>query len=319
MAIAGRTMGTTYSIKVDRLPAGFDAQKLQAEIDARLETVNDQMSTWREDSELSRFNRYDETDWFPVSAATAKVVAAALEISEQSAGAFDVTVMPLINLWSFGPEQRARKVPTDEQLGAARALVGWEKLHVRRDPPALRKDAPGVSVDLSAIAKGYGVDAVAEYLDELKVAGYLVEIGGEVRTRDARPDGSLWRIGIEAPLDESRTVFDAIELADRSLATSGSYRQFFFENGRRYSHTIDPRTGKPIEHHLASVTIVADDCMTADALATTLMVLGPDEGYNWAVERGLAALLLVGDGERFEERPTPEFERLFRPQSSERE
>ncbi|MEX0703704.1 MAG: FAD:protein FMN transferase [Planctomycetales bacterium] len=306
-------MGTTYSIKIDRLPAGVDARSLQAAIDARLEKIDEQMSTWRKDSELSRFNDHDGTDWFPVSAATAKVVAAALEISEQSNGAFDVTVMPLVDLWSFGPQARPEQIPSDDELAAARGHVGWRKLHVRDDPPALRKDDPQLSVDLSAIAKGYGVDVVAEYLDELNVAGCMVEIGGEIRTRGKKSDGSAWRIGIEAPLDDARRVYDAVELMDQSLATSGNYRHFFLDGGKRFSHTIDPRTGRPIEHRLASVSIVADDCMTADALATTLMVLGPDAGYDWAVKRELAALLLVGDGTKFDEKPTPRFQRLFRP------
>lgn len=312
VALAGRTMGTTYSIKVDRLPSGVDAKSLQAEVDARLELVNDQMSTWRDDSELSRFNAHGGTDWFPVSAATAEVVAAALVVSEQSDGAFDATVMPLVNLWSFGPEARPDKVPTEEELAAARAHVGWRKLHVRDDPPALKKDDPRLAVDLSAIAKGYGVDVVAEHLDELRVAGYMVEIGGEIRTRGTKPDGTLWRIGIEAPLDDVRQVHDALELSDSSMATSGNYRHFFLEDGKRYSHTIDPRTGRPIEHRLASVSVVADDSMTADALATTLMVLGPEDGYDWAKKHDIAAFFLVGDGTTFTERATPRFERRFR-------
>ncbi|MEX0717166.1 MAG: FAD:protein FMN transferase [Planctomycetaceae bacterium] len=311
VALVGMTMGTTYSVKVDRLPSGVDAKSLQSEIDARLELVNDQMSTWRDDSELSRFNAHDGIDWFPVSAATAKVVAAARDISEQSGGAFDATVMPLVNLWSFGPEARPQKIPTDEELAAVRGHVGWRKLHVRDDPPALKKDDPRLAVDLSAIAKGYGVDVVAEYLDELKVAGYMVEIGGEVRTLGNKPDGGAWRIGIEAPLDDVRQVYDALELTGSSLATSGNYRHYFLEGGKRYSHTIDPRTGRPIEHRLASVSVVADDCMTADALATTLMVLGPDAGYDWAKKHDLAALFLVGDGEQFEKKATPRFERRF--------
>ncbi|MBA3314969.1 MAG: FAD:protein FMN transferase [Planctomycetaceae bacterium] len=301
-------MGTTYAIKLTEVPAGETGKGLKRAVDDALERINAQMSTYRSDSELSRFNASDSTEWFPVSAATATVVAEAQRVSRESGGAFDATVMPLVNLWSFGPEARPDAVPSDADLAERRAHVGHEKLEVRLDPPALKKSDPRVSVDLSAIAKGYGVDVVAELLDERGVTAYMVEIGGEVRTKGPKnDDGALWQIGIERPVAGKRAVEKIVALDDDSMATSGDYRNYFEAGGKRYSHTLDPRSGRPIEHTLVSASVLAPTCMTADAYATTVMVLGPAEGYDWLVERDIAALLIVKVGERFVEKPTPAF------------
>lgn len=305
--LAGETMGTTYIIRLVEIPEGETGTKLKRAVDDALEGVNDQMSTYRPDSELSRFNASDSTDWFPVSTETATVVAEAQRVSHESNGAFDATVMPLVNLWSFGPEGRSNAVPSDEELAERRSHVGYEKLEVRLDPPALRKTDPRMSVDLSAIAKGYGVDVVAELLDKRGVSAYMVEIGGEVRTKGPKPDGDLWHIGIERPVANQRSVETIVDLEDDAMATSGDYRNYFEAGGKRYSHTIDPRTGRPIEHTLVSASVFAPTCMTADAYATTVMVLGPGEGYDWLVEREVPALLIVKVGDRFVEKPTPAF------------
>ena len=306
--LAGATMGTSYTIRLIEIPKGETAAKLKQAVDDALERVNDQMSTYRPESELSRFNASQSTDWFPVSQETATVVAEAQRVSEASNGAFDATVMPLVNLWSFGPEARPDVVPSEEELAERRSHVGYEKLEVRLDPPALRKADPRMSVDLSAIAKGYGVDVVAELLDARGVQAYMVEIGGEVRTRGPKPDGDLWHIGIERPAANRRAVEMIVDLENDAMATSGDYRNYFEAGGKRYSHTIDPRTGRPIEHTLVSASVFAPTCMTADAYATTAMVLGPGEGYDWLVEHEAPALLIVKVGDRFVEKPTPAFE-----------
>lgn len=304
-------MGTSWSIRMNALPEGLTAAELQSEIDARLERVNDQMSTWRPDSELSRFNRSEQTDWFAVSADTTRVVSEAQRISELSGGAFDVTVNPLISLWRFNTKERLQKLPTEAAIETALKQTGFDRVAIRHDPPALKKAAGDLSVDLSAIAKGFGVDVIAGYLDEVGVEGYMVEIGGEVRTRARKRDGSPWRVGVEAPLDGRRQLHGVIELEDLSLATSGDYRNFEMIAGKRYSHTIDPRTGRPVEHHLASVSVLHQQCMTADGLATALMVLGPEDGYNWADEHGIPALFIVrNDDGALHETATPAFERL---------
>lgn len=313
--VAGPTMGTTWQVKLPRLPEGTSRDELQAAIERRLERVNGQMSTYRPDSELSRFNRYEGTDWFEVSADTARVVSAAQQISHLTGGAFDVTVGPLVNLWDFGPDERDALVPSEEELAATRERIGYEMLEVRADPPALRKSRPDLYVDLSAIAKGFGVDQVAAHLENLGIDSYYVEVGGEIRTRGTKPDETPWRIGIEAPAAtrlDAQAARRVLELGDWAVATSGDYRNYWEKDGQRFSHTIDPRTGRPVEHGLASVTVVSDDCMTADGWATALMVLGPENAYNLAMKQDLATLFIVREEEGFAERATPKFEAEFR-------
>ena len=255
------------------------------------------MSTYRADSEVSRFNRAVPGEWFAVSADTAAVVATALEVHQGSGGAFDITVGPLVDLWGFGAGSKATdRVPSDAEVAAAAARVGSDALRVRADPPALFKSADR-EIDLSAIAKGFGVDRAALWLEGNGVANYMVEVGGEVRTRGRNPQGEKWRIGIEAPeLLQQGHAIAAVALSGESVATSGDYRNYFEAGGRHYSHTIDPATARPVEHALASVTVVAADCKTADALATAIDVLGPDKGLAFAERENLAVYLLVRAG-----------------------
>jgi FAD:protein FMN transferase len=315
--VHGTTMGPiVWNVKVAALSEGTGTDRLRDRVAARLERVDALMSTWREDSEVSRFNRSGGTDWFAVSPETATVVRRALATSRSTGGAFDVTVAPLVNLWSFGEHAVPERVPSDAEIAAARAHVGSELVEVRDDPPAIRKSDPAVTLNLSAIAKGFAVDEVARELEDLGSVDYLVEIGGELRVRGERGDGEAWRVGVERPSEGwPRTVLHGYVVGDRSLATSGDYRSYFEAEGVRYSHTIDPTTGRPIVHRLASVSVVAEDCTAADAWATALMVLGPEEGYNLAVERDLAALFLVraAGGAGFVERATPAFERVAVP------
>ncbi len=216
-----------------------------------------------------------------------------------------MTVGPLVNLWSFGPEKQEHKLPAEAAIAKTKSRVGYRLLRVREDPPALKKSRPDVYVDLSAIAKGFGVDQVAELLEQHFIADYMVEIGGEVRTKGKKPDGTVWRIGIETPTPFSRGVQRAIELSGKSLASSGDYRNFVVIGGKQYSHTIDPREGRPVDHRLTAASVVAENCMLADAYATSLMVLGPDEGYNWAAKHNVAALLIVRDGAGSWKNPRP--------------
>ena len=309
--LTGLTMGTLYTVKVVRIPAGLTRAAIHRKIADRLERINALMSTYRADSEITRFNRDRGTAWFSVAPETALVVAAAQSISRLTHGAFDVTVEPLVNLWSFGPEARPDTVPSDAAIAERRARVGYDNLEVRRTPPALRKHRPDVEIDLSAVAKGYGVDQVAARLEELGITHYLVEIGGEVRAHGERADGSAWAVGIERPSTSlERRVSEVLRLRNQAAATSGDYRNYFEQDGQRYSHTIDPRTGRPVTHTLASVTVVAPDCMHADALATAFLVLGPDAGFDLARQHDLAALFLVREGSGFVRRATPAYEAL---------
>ena len=298
LALNGATMGTTYSVQVLPPHADLDPDALQRRIDVLLAKVNALMSTYAPDSELSRFNATQSTDWFAVSPELVKVVDVARQVSDASGGAFDITVGPLVNLWGFGPESRPDALPAQTDIDAARARVGYHKLHTRAEPPALRKDQPDLYVDLSAIAKGYGVDRVATLLESEGLTDYLVEIGGELRGRGVNGRGEPWRIAVERPEAGRRSVFRIVPLHDLGMATSGDYRNFFEVNGKRYSHSIDPSTGWPVQHPLASVTVLADDCMWADAWATALLVLGTEKGHALAESRGLAALFISRIGGR---------------------
>jgi len=299
-------MGTTYMVKLANPPDGLpDDWKI--EVDAELRRVNDQMSTYLKSSELSQFNCSTSTDWFPVSAETATVVAYALEVSKQSEGAFDVTVSPLVDAWSFGAGERTMQVPEDDRIEELLQRVGYQHLEVRAEPPALRKAIPALTVDLSAIAKGHGVDRVLQRLQALGCDNVFVEIGGEVRVLGDRGDRQ-WGVGVQQPDADANEVLLAFPLTDMAVATSGDYRNFFEVDGQRFSHTIDPRTGQPVEHALASVSVGAGNCMMADAWATAINVLGKEKGLAVAQRLGLDVLLIHREGERYETVATGIFE-----------
>ncbi len=298
--LTGSTMGTYYSIKLIEQEGLPSEVALQKEIDRRLERVNDQMSTYREDSELSQFNQHRSSEPFAVSADTATVVQEAIRLSKLTDGALDVTVGPLVNLWSFGPEARPDVVPTDEELDARRQEVGIE--HLKVEGNALIKDLPGLYVDLSSIAKGYGVDVVADYIASLGVNDYLVEIGGEIRLKGKNLEGVPWRIAIEKPTEDgSRSIQEVVEPGEMAVATSGDYRNYFEENGVRYSHLINPITGKPITNRVVSVTVMHPKCMTADALATAFSVMGEEKAIALANQENWPVLLIVSTDEGFKE------------------
>jgi thiamine biosynthesis lipoprotein len=303
----GGTMGTTYHVTVVSPPAGLERSAAGEGVDAALQRVNAQMSTYRADSEVSRFNAARPGAWFAVSAGTLDVVATALDVHALSGGAFDITVGPLVDLWGFGAGSRSSyRVPGEEDIARAAAKVGSDALRVRREPPALLKTAAR-EIDLSAIAKGYGVDRAALWLESRGVINYMVEVGGEVRTAGLNPDNLKWQIGIEAPEMLRGHALAAIAVSGESVATSGDYRNFFERDGERYSHTIDPVTSRPIRHGLASVTVLASDCKTADALATAIDVLGPDKGMELAERERIPVYMLVRAGEGFESRSSTAF------------
>ena len=294
----GPTMGTSYSVKIFEMPSGLeeDAPFL---VDQMLRQVNDQMSTYLENSEISRFNRSDSTEWFPVSRELAEVVSYSQTVSQKTGGAFDITVGPLVNVWNFGPDRGERTVPDAELLAEIVESTGYDKLAVRLEPPALKKTVPGLEIDLSAVAKGYAVDRVVALLNERGAKDVFVEIGGEVSVSGSKA-GQWWKVGIQMPDAATNSVLIAHSLNvgggnDRSMATSGDYRNFFEVDGKRYSHTIDPRTGMPIEHALASVTVVAETCMAADAWATALNVLGPSQALQIAQAEEMDVLLVARD------------------------
>ena len=298
--LSGQTMGTTYSVKVFTADGeSVDRQSLAFDVDAVLRDVNDQMSTYLKSSEISRFNNSDSTDWFAISPEFAAVVVAAQEVSAKTNGAFDITIGPLVNAWNFGPEPRTGKAPAADRIASLLQTIGYEKLSVRIDPPAIKKSQPELKIDLSAIAKGHGVDRVVEMLNADGHADVFVEIGGEVRVSGSKA-GQWWKVGIQMPDASTNQVTVAHSLNtgdnDTAMATSGDYRNFFDDGEQRYSHTIDPRTGRPIVHPLASVSVVTETCMMADAWATAINVLGPEQGSKTANAEGLSTLLISRTG-----------------------
>ena len=309
--LQGSTMGTSFNVVIPRLPEGESEQSVQRGIESILERVNQQMSTYLPDSELSRVNQSDAGLWLNVSPELFEVIRRSHSISEQTNGAYDITVGPLVNLWGFGPPDSLSSVkPSEDQLRSARKLVGYQHLAIRQESRSIRKQFKGLYIDLSAIAKGYGVDTVAAYLDSLGIPDYLVEIGGELRGKGLSQRGDFWRVAVERPQPGQRIIQRVIDISDFAVATSGDYRNYFEQDGVRFSHTIDPRSGRPISHSLASVTVLSEEAMMADAWATALMVLGENEGYQLAEENGLAVYFLYKQGDEFLPRETSAFTRL---------
>jgi thiamine biosynthesis lipoprotein len=279
--VAGRTMGTTYHIKIIAPPSA-DMAAVQQRIDRRLEKLNQSMSTYRKDSEISRFNRLAETETpFFVSADFLKVMLVADAIHGVTGGAWDGTVHPLIDLWGFGRSGPVGEVPSRSAIRTALENVGFHHIDVSADG-FLKKRRPRVTVNLASIAKGYGVDVVASLIKGLGYRNYLVEIGGELFAAGRRLDGKPWKVGVNMPEKSAAAtdVYKALTLEDRAMATSGDYRNFVEIDGRTYSHIIDPRSGFPVSNGVVSASVIAPSCTLADGLATALMIMGSREGIR---------------------------------------
>ncbi|MDP3072081.1 MAG: FAD:protein FMN transferase [Opitutaceae bacterium] len=314
VTLTGRAMGTAWTVKFQAPAHGLDPEGLRARIAARLEALEQQLSTWRPSSDLSRFNTTAHTAWFSAPPELIAVAAASLRVAALTGGAFDPTVAPLVRLWGFGAEGSIESVPSPEAVAFAQARVDWRTLEVEASPPALRRTRPGITVDFSSTAKGFAADAVSALLATEDLPRHLVQIGGDVRT-GAAPDGrSGWPVAIEQPLDEGRGIACVVPLAGLAVSTSGDYRNFFRAGAQRHGHIIDPRTGRPVQGDLASVTVVHPSAAVSSSLATGLFVLGLEAGRRLAEREGLACLFLVRDGGGFTSLPTAEFEKL-RPSS----
>ena len=272
--IDGPAMGTTY--RVDYAPGPDGPEDVRAGVDSLLDAIDVSMSTYRPDSVVSRINASDDTAvWHPVDAHFAAVFMRSRQIASDTGGAFNPAVGPLVDAWGFGPEG-AGGLPSPDTIRELRSLADLGTFEWRESPPAIRKREPAAALDFNAIAKGYGVDRVGEWLEERGVTAYFVEIGGEVRTRGRHPDGRPWRIGIERPAGGGgRNPLQAVvSVSDAALATSGNYRNFAVVDGERVVHILDPSSGRPALSSLLSVSVLAEDAMTADAYATAFMVTG---------------------------------------------
>ncbi len=308
--ISGPIMGSSYHIKVVLTPDEQLLQNLRVGVSETLTRVDRLMSTYKQESEISQFNIAPQNQWFSVSAETFEVIALGQAISTKSEGYYDMTVGPLVNSWGFGPTGKPIKVPDEGQLQSALNRVGFGFLKLDAESSAISK-AADIYLDLSSIAKGYAVDRVANYLEQNGVTDYLVEVGGEIRANGYKPGQETWRLAIESPTVEQRSIYKVIELTNAGLATSGDYRNYFEENGVRYSHTINPFTGKPVQHQLTSVSVVRPTSAEADAMATMFMVMGTERGYQFAVENKIAAYFIYRSATGFQSKSTLQFEKYL--------
>ena len=295
IVLRGATMGTTWSVAYGG-GEGLEAETARELIEEELVVINDVLSTYLPDSEISRLNTTAGDADVQLSERFAEVLDSALAWSRATDGAYDVTVGPLVELWGFGAADFTGEVPSPDAIETARSSVGADRLVWDANTRRLQRPA-GIRIDLSSIAKGYAVDRLSELLAGQGVTSSLVEIGGELRARGERPEGGAWRLAVESPDPSESRFIDALSVINASVATSGDYRNYFEVDGRRYSHLVDPRTGFPVTHELVSVTVVHDQCMVADALATALIVMGLEDALALAEERGMAAHFVTRDGD----------------------
>ena len=294
-SLGGETMGTRWSVRL-YARAGADLHALHAGIQQQLDRVVAQMSTWESGSDISRFGRAAAGSWHPLPEQFAAVLDCAIEVAAASGGAFDPTLGPLVDLWGFGSSGSPQRVPDDEQIQRAHAHVDWRCVQRRAEGRQLLQPG-GLQLDLSAIAKGYGTDQVVAYLRACGISAALVEVGGEICGYGRKPDGQPWRVLVEAAADEvnGEDVLPprVLHLDEAAVATSGDRWHRFEQDGRRYAHTLDPRSGRPVADAAASVSVVARDAMHADAWATALTVMGAEAGLAFARAHGLAARFVV--------------------------
>ncbi|KJZ18575.1 FAD:protein FMN transferase [Loktanella sp. S4079] len=289
LKVSGRTMGTTYNVAIADAPRFVSQSDVSAAIEGALATVNQQMSNWDADSEISRFNAQQSTAPQQISPELAEVMTAAEEVHLASGGRFDTTLGPVIELWGFGADDHQLTTPSDQELLAAQAKSGHANT-LRVAPGELQKTQADANVYLAAIGKGYGADLVGRALEQLGVQNYMIEIGGDLYASGHNADGAAWQIGIETPDAHARGVLEIVPVSNVGLASSGDYRNFFEQDGQRYSHLIDPRTGRPVTHNTAATTVIAENAMLADAWATAFHIIGQEEGLQLAEELGLAVL-----------------------------
>lgn len=314
-SLRGHTMGTTWQVKLVAARSR-DLHPLHAGIQAQLDAIVAQMSTWEAGSDISRFNHAAVGTVHPVPDLFAQVLDAAVDIARRSAGAFDPTVGPLVALWGFGAQAHARRVPDPALLQATRARCGWQRIHWQ----AGQLHQPGgLALDLSAIAKGFGVDQVSRWLRAQGITAALVEVGGELHGYGRKPDGQPWRVLVEAgpeDADDGAHPPRVLALEHLAVATSGDRWHHFTHDGTQYSHTLDPRSGAPVTHAAAAVTVVASEAMQADAWATALTVMGAEAGLAFARKHALAARFLTRGANGTEEHLSPAFEQLLAEQAA---
>jgi thiamine biosynthesis lipoprotein len=304
--IAGEVQGTTYHIKLVLPPeSATNAEQLKAAIEERFANIDIKLSNYRQDSEISRLNQQKTTEWLPISKDIADLLVIARQVYVKSGGCYDLTVKPLFDLWGFSRHQG--KVPQQADIDKLLPHIGLDKVEDDTSGLRIRRLDPAVMIDLSSIAQGYTVGAVANLLEGQGIQNYMAEIGGEMRVKGHKANGDPWRIAVEKPTPFTREVHKILSIRQENgtaIMTSGTYRNFFDEGGHSYSHIIDPKTGKPVDHHLLSVTVMHDDPTWADAWSTALLCLGEEKGYQLAESEGLKALFVFEENRELKERMT---------------
>jgi thiamine biosynthesis lipoprotein len=291
--LTGQTMGTSYSVTIVNYPDEINKQKLKKSIENSLEKVNSQMSNWDKNSEISLLNKNNSHKPIHISQPLFDVITAANDINLKSSGVFDITLTPLINLWGFGTKKSINKIPTEDEISLALSKVGQKNLlKLGTNEKTLSKMKQGVSINLSAIAKGYGIDQLAHTLTDMKINRYLIEIGGDLIVSGLNAEGKPWSIGVETPSSTKHSVQSILTISDKAMATSGDYRNFFEKNGIRYSHIINAKTGRPITHNTSSVTVLAENAMLADGWATAMLAMGAEKGMLIANRYQLAVFFI---------------------------
>ena len=292
VSIAGATMGTSYSIKCV-VGEEIREQNLQKAIDKLLVQFDADLSSWNPHSWISKFNNSSSTEWQSAPPSVLNIVEKSIDLFKRSRGAFDITLSPLIERWGFGAGERT-SIPTDQELGVLLAQCGSQHLEVDVVQQKIRKKIPQLSINASAIAKGYGVDLVSQVLIQKGISQFMVEIGGEVRCQGHPLDKEAWHIGIQQP-DPALTnhMIGIVPLKNFALATSGDYRNFFKVENQIYNHILDPMSGRPVQHSLCSATVLAPNCALADGLATTCLVLGTQLSLQWIKQFPNCSVLLV--------------------------
>ncbi|WAT02467.1 FAD:protein FMN transferase ApbE [Rouxiella chamberiensis] len=313
VVISGKTMGTYYRVSMVGLDKSREPE-LRRQIEAQLKEDDHELSTYKDDSVLSRFNQYLGTAPQPVSRGMADAVITSLRIGEKTAGAMDITVGPLVNLWGFGPSKEPVKMPDAQQIAAARDEVGLQHLKViqQADGQYLQKDLPNLYVDLSTVGEGYATDHLARLVEGNGISDYLVSVGGAVVSRGKNPQGKPWQVAIQKPTDKENAVEAIVDLQGMGISTSGSYRNYYELDGKRLSHIIDPATGRPITHKLVSATVIAPTALEADGWDTGLMVLGTDKALALAEKEHLAVYLITKEPNGFKITMTPQFKAYLR-------
>lgn len=317
LVLEGKTMGTVWRASL----AGVDAQRkttLQQLIQQQLDLDDHELSTWKNDSVLSRFNQYLGREPQPVSADMVDIVTEALRIGEKTGGAMDITVGPLVNLWGFGPTKQPAHTPTDAEITVTKALTGLQHLQVIQSVEGqwLQKDLPGLSVDLSTMGEGYATDHLARLMEQQGITNYLVSVGGAVLSRGLNASNQPWRVAIQKPTDRENAIEARVDLQGHGISTSGSYRNYYELDGKRISHIIDPATGRPIDHKLVSATVIATTALEADGWDTGLMVLGTERAKALALKEHLAVYLITRQGDGFTHWMSPQFKSFLLDQAA---